>query len=73
MMTCKDINALVTDFLEHSMTLWDRIRFRIHMVMCTNCRNHVHKMEHMVDAMGSIPDDTQVPEEMLKRFESWTR
>ena len=69
MITCKDINALVTDFLDHSMSRWDRFRFRLHLIFCKNCRVHVHNMEQLIDAMGTIPEEEDVPEEMIKHFE----
>ncbi len=68
MITCRDVNRLVTDYFEGAMGLRQRMGFKMHLAMCRDCKTHLGKMRQMIDALGHIPPDTEVPDEMLKRL-----
>ena len=68
MITCKEVNFLVTDYYDGAMGIWMRINFRMHIAMCPDCRSHLGKMRRLIDSMGHIPPDTEVPEELLQRL-----
>lgn len=69
MMNCPRVAALVTEFFEGALGAIDRARFRFHIWWCRDCRLHVGKMEQLVEALGTIPPDEEVPEE-LERLSS---
>lgn len=75
MLTCKQITELVTDYLEGRMRLMDRIRFHVHLGMCTHCRVYLRQMKATVGALGRMPEDIEVPQavrdELGKRFATW--
>ena len=68
MITCKEATELVTEYFEKSLSPWKRLSFKMHIAMCPNCKTHLDKMEQLIKSMGHIPDDTEVPEEMLRRL-----
>lgn len=75
MLTCNEITALVTDYLEGRMRLADRMRFQMHVGMCKHCRAYLKQMKATVAALGQMPDDAEMPsevsDELRKRFAAW--
>ena len=71
MLSCREINDLITDYLEGRMGLWDRMQFRLHIAMCGSCKLHVEKMRQMIGAMGQIPPKMDVPVELMEQFRNW--
>ena len=69
MMNCPRVAALVTEFFEGTMGAINQARFKFHIWWCKDCRVHVEKMEGLVDALGTIPPDEDIPEE-LERLSS---
>jgi predicted anti-sigma-YlaC factor YlaD len=74
MLACRDITELVTDFVERRMSLWDRLRFQLHLGMCRHCREYVRQMRRTLELTGALPHQPPPPEveaELLRRFRSW--
>lgn len=74
MLTCREVTELVTDYLEGRQSLWQRVRFELHLGMCRNCRAYLQQMRRTIRAareLGQGPGPTAVPEELLRRFRSW--
>jgi anti-sigma factor ChrR (cupin superfamily) len=65
MLTCKEITELVTDYAEGNLSFMDRLRFRMHIGMCRNCRRYVRQVKATAAAL--------LEQELLQRFESWKR
>jgi anti-sigma factor RsiW len=76
MLTCKEITELVTDYAEGNLSFMDRLRFRMHIGMCRNCRRYVRQVKATAAALGKLPPPELPPDleqELLQRFESWKR
>ena len=74
MLTCKQITELVTAYAEGNLGFMDRIRFRLHIAMCSNCRTYVRQLRATAQALGKLPEPEIPPElqaELMRRFESW--
>ncbi len=74
MLTCKEITELVTAYVEGQLSFTDRLRFRLHIGMCHNCRAYVRQMKATVAALGKLPAPELTPElrdELLRRFDGW--
>ena len=74
MLTCKQITELVTAYAEGQLRFMDRLRFRLHLGMCTSCRRYVRQLQATARALGKLPEPTLPPEleaELLRRFEGW--
>lgn len=68
-MNCPRVAALVTEFFEGTMGAINRARFQFHIWWCKDCRVHVDKMGQLVGALGAIPPDEEIPEN-LERLSS---
>lgn len=74
MTSCKDVVEIVTDYLEGRMGLVDRLRFQLHLGLCTHCRAYVRQMHTTIVALGYLPDGPMPPEvhpDLRKRFANW--
>jgi anti-sigma factor RsiW len=77
MLSCKEVTEIVTDYVEGRMSLSDRMRFHMHIGMCKHCRAYVRQMKATVAALGKVPDDAPMPDdvrdELRERFADWKR
>ncbi len=61
-MTCRELTALLTDFLEGRMPLGERVRLRLHLLGCRHCRAYLRQMRQTLLLLGSLPDEPPPPE-----------
>ena len=64
--TCKEVHRLVSEGLDRDLSIVERWRMRLHLMMCDACGNFSKQMSLLRRAMQqlTIPDDTgQEPEE----------
>ena len=59
MLTCQQLTELVTDYLEGRMSIWDRLRFQMHVGMCRRCRAYLHQMKMTVRTLGKLPQERE--------------
>ncbi len=74
MMTCDQLTGLVTDYMEHRLSLWEAIRFQFHLGLCGPCREYLAQMEKTRASLGRLepaPMSDEVRAELKKRFRSW--
>jgi anti-sigma factor RsiW len=75
MLTCKQITELVTDYAEGQLGLMARLRFWMHISMCSNCKTYVRQLKATAKALGKLPEP-RIPQEMqdelMRRFDGWT-
>lgn len=76
MLSCRDLTELMTDYVEGKMSLGQRLRFQMHLGMCTPCRAYLRQMRLTITTLGKLPAEP-VPEdvrrELLQRFQGWNR
>jgi anti-sigma factor RsiW len=76
MLTCQELTELVTDYLEGKLSLGQRLRFEMHIGMCSHCRAYLRQMKQTVGHLGSLRED-EIPEEvsqrLLARFREWKK
>jgi anti-sigma factor RsiW len=74
--TCKELVALVTEYLEDRLPLPARTRFELHICTCPGCRVHLAQMRALVRASGHLAEDdlpTAAREQLLALFREWKR
>ncbi len=74
--TCKEVTEAVTEYLEGSLTLKDRVRFQMHLGMCVGCRNYLKQMKYTIQTLGKLPSEPIPPEvkdELVRRFRNWEK
>ncbi len=76
MLTCQEVTELVTEYLEGRMSWWDRVRFRLHVLMCAGCRAYLHDRRLAIETLGRLPPEPIPPEvrdDLLEAFRTWKR
>ena len=77
MLTCKELVALITEYLEGSLSLTERLAFQLHLGMCRNCRAYLRQMKGTVGVLRQLPPEEALPppvrEELLERFREWKK
>ncbi len=74
--TCKEVAALITDYLDGSFSLSQRLRFQMHMGLCMACRNYLSQMKYTVATLGKLPTEPvppEVKEALMNRFRAWKK
>ncbi|HBP87437.1 MAG: zf-HC2 domain-containing protein [Nitrospira sp.] len=72
--SCQEIAQLITDYLDGSLTLSERVRFQLHLGLCFACRNYLGQMKYTIATLRQLPPEPvpqQVKEELLERFRTW--
>lgn len=74
MLSCQEVTALVTDYVEGHLSRWDRLRFQLHLGTCRHCRRYLRQLRATRAALSRLPpppmpDD--VRQELLRRFDRW--
>ncbi len=50
---CNEISRLASDSLDRPLTLAERLKFKLHLSMCSHCRDYDHNMRfiHKITAL----------------------
>lgn len=76
MLSCQEITALATAYVEGDLPLGARMRFLMHISMCKHCRLYVRQLRLTVRTVSRIPMPVEslppeVREALLKQFRNW--
>jgi anti-sigma factor RsiW len=75
-MTCSELVALITDFIEGTLPADDRRRFEEHLVGCPHCAAYVNQMRATISTLGELSEESLAPsarEQLLATFRDWKR
>ena len=61
MLDCKEVSRLVSGGMDEDLPAADRVRMRLHLVMCNNCRNVEEQMAFLRRAMRALGRDDALP------------
>ena len=61
MLDCKEVSRLISGRMDEELPAADRARMRLHMVMCSNCRNVNEQMEFLRRAMRGLGRNDPLP------------
>ena len=61
MLTCKELVAHSSDYLDGQMTLRQSLAVRAHLAMCGNCRRFIRQMKLTQAVIRQMPED-ELPE-----------
>ena len=74
-MSCRELVALVTEYLEGTLPRFERIRFERHVAVCPPCRAHLDEMRETIRASGAITEESISPaarDDLLEAFADWS-
>lgn len=52
--TCRDISALVSRAMDNRLSLGERLRVRLHLLLCQACRQFAHQMQLLRSATRQL-------------------
>ena len=55
MLSCKEVTRLVSQGLDRRLGLWDRLRLRVHLLICDACTAFSRQMEFLRRAVQRLP------------------
>ncbi|MGK8440458.1 anti-sigma factor family protein [Ectopseudomonas hydrolytica] len=61
MLTCKELVAHSSDYLDGQLTLRQRLAVRAHLAMCGNCRRFIRQMKLTQAVIRQMPEE-KLPE-----------
>ncbi|AVO51543.1 anti-sigma factor [Ectopseudomonas mendocina] len=61
MLTCKELVAHSSDYLDGQLTLRQRLAVRTHLAMCGNCRRFIRQMKLTQAVIRQMPEG-ELPE-----------
>lgn len=79
MINCLEFDAFLVDYLEHALPAGQSRQFRLHLLMCPDCRRYLKGYRHTIDlARTSMqePDEPvseEVPDELVQAILSAQR
>lgn len=73
-LVCRQAVALMTAYLEGTLSPRDRSRLEAHLAACPHCSEYLAQMRAVIDAAGRVePDDLseQSLDELVTLYRSW--
>ncbi len=61
MLSCKELVAHSSDYLDGQLRLRERISVRAHLAMCSHCRRFIRQMKLSQAVLRQLPDEA-IPE-----------
>lgn len=71
---CRNVVALVTDYLEEQLEAEIRAAFDEHLALCKGCTNYVEQMRKTLGMLRSLTEEPVFPEtteEFRQLFRTW--
>ena len=62
MLTCKEVTHLVSESLERSLSVKERLRLRLHFLVCAGCRNFRSQMTLLRQACRRLAEGKTPPD-----------
>jgi anti-sigma factor RsiW len=74
--SCRELAALLTDYLEETMPAGERRRLDAHLAACRDCHAYLDSLRLTLRELGSLGGEelaSAAPPELLERFRDWAR
>lgn len=59
MLRCKQIAEQASDYLDHQHSWQKRMAFRLHLMMCRNCRRYIDQLRSSIESLRLLKSRTQ--------------
>jgi len=57
--TCKEVHQLASESMDRELTMVERTRMRMHLLVCDGCRNFSEQMDLIRKAMRRMAPDKE--------------
>ena len=66
-LTCKEASPLISEMMDHRVSLWTRLRVKIHLAMCKFCEYYKEQLDILRRLAGKLgkEDGDSAPEHKL--------
>jgi anti-sigma factor RsiW len=70
-LTCRKVEEFLMAYLDHELSLFSRLRFKYHLMICSDCTNYMEEYKNSITLGKRVfesPDDIatgNVPDEIL--------
>ncbi len=67
MFSCRDLSRHASDYLDHELSPWTRLRVSLHLLICRNCRRYLGQIRQTLALLAAaFPTDlTDAAEDKL--------
>ena len=71
-MTCREVTNFLSDYLDGSLPLRQRLMFRLHLLVCRDCRRYLDsfaatvKLTHSLGERPAEEDNLPIPEALVQ-------
>ncbi len=72
MLTCREFDHFIADYFEGSLSGYARLKFKLHLMMCSNCMSYIAAYKRSKELGKVVFSDldaelpAEVPEELVK-------
>ncbi len=63
--TCKDVNPLISEALDHSLSFGNQVRLKIHLAICKVCRRYQEQIKLVRDLCRKFKGDPLTPSKVF--------
>jgi anti-sigma factor RsiW len=75
-LSCRELVELVTDYLEGALPPADRLRFDVHVAVCSGCRAYLGEMRATIRLAGRLEPELvrdEARDALVASFRIWKR
>ncbi len=72
MLNCRDVAHEASDYIDHNLSWWRRLLFRLHLFICSKCRrfvSHVHITREFIRKRGHLKTSEQDVQKVMSSVE----
>lgn len=62
MLKCRDISEQASDYIDHDLSAWMKLQYRLHLMMCKHCRLFIKNFSAGVEMVKKLPRETVAKE-----------
>lgn len=73
---CRELVALITEYLEGALSPTDRARFEQHLSRCETCERYLAEVRATLEVAGRLSEESLPPparDALLHAFRDWAR
>lgn len=59
MMSCKDVTALASQYVDGELPIARRLGLRMHVAMCRHCRRFLRQLRTTLELLGTLGEPTE--------------
>lgn len=61
MLTCQQLIAFLSDYVDGKLPLTQRAAFELHLALCRDCRSYLHNFKSTIEATRAAFDSPDAP------------